>query len=193
MISLSYDSTTGALCGSIAIDIVSQLKDHDFETIQPSSFRFHMATTLGGAILILATLLIRPLSTIGLQQEQPIYAEIFQEGVKMLRDLSTRLQTARHIIDNLEDIIQVVTSILDHSQSPESHEGSVNHIPANMDTMFLYGATDFAQQAALLDDLLGNCIGSTGGDTSNHDGMHSLDSWDYDLLPTTNGNSVAWI
>jgi hypothetical protein len=193
MISLTYDGSTGALCGSVAVDIVSQLKLHNLEATQSSSFRFHMATTLGGAILILATLLSRPLSPIGLQDKQPIYAEAFQEGVRMLRDLSKYLQAARRIANDLKDIIQVVTSILDQPSPLEQQEGFISYVPANMDGLFQYGGVDIVQQAALPEELLWDFSDGAGGSMFHYDAINSLDSWDYDLQPVANDYSVAWI
>jgi len=195
MISLTYDGSTGALCGSVAIDIVSQLKFHDVEATQSSSFRFHMATTLGGAILILATLLSRPLASIGLQDERPTYAEAFQEGVRMLRDLSKYLQAARRIANDLEDIIQVVTSILDQPPPSAQQEGFISYVPVNMDGLFQYGGVDIAQQgqATLPEELLWDFGNGAGGSMFHYDAINSLDSWNYDLQPMANDYSVAWI
>lgn len=152
-----------------------------------------MATTLGGAILILATLLTRPLSTISLQDKQPIYAQSFRDTVEMLRGLSTNLQAARRITKDLEDIIDVVTSILDQPQPLEPQTGFMNYIPANMENLFPYGTVDFTPQAVLPDDQPGGFSNAAGGSMFDYDAMTSLDSWDYDTQPTTNGYGVVWI
>jgi len=195
MVSLTYDASTGRLCGELAIDIVQQIKIHNAETTQPSSFRFHMATSLGGAILILATLLTRPLSVIGLQDNQPAYAENFREGVAMLRDLATYLQAARRIADDLEDIIQVVTSVLNQARiAPQEEFMSV--VPANIDNLFPYGAIDFAQQTGLPDEHVsdgGGGASRSGSGMFTYDALNSLDSWHNELQPTVNGYGVPWI
>lgn len=188
MISMTYDYSTAALCGSIATDIVSKLKVHELEIAECSSFRFHMATTLGGAILILATLLTRSLSSLGLQDNRPLYAESFQDGVKLLKDLGINLPAARRVANDLEDIIKVVTSILDQQSLSSPESGFSNYVPPNMDSLFPYTAIDFMQQDELPDELLGEFIDNTG------DSMMQPADWGYyNIQPTTNGYSVAWI
>ncbi len=196
MVSLTYDGSTGRLCGDLAIDTVQQISSFKHEISGPSSFRFHMAFSLGNAILVLATLLCRPLTTIGLQDNQPIYAENFQQGMAMLRDLAIYLEAARRIIDDLEDIVQVVETVL--NQSPLMvQEDLMNIIPENIDHLFPYSEVDFAQQARPIGENLagdGAWVSGNGDGGSYNQGLSSLlDWWDDDLQPPINGYGAPWI
>ena len=187
MVSLSYDLATGRLCGDLAIDIVQSIGQHGHEASQPSSFRFHMATSLGGAILILATLLVHPLSPAGLEKNHSAYADKFRHSLAMLRQLALYLQAARRIVSDLEDIIQVVLLVLD--QPSFSPQGSlISALPTNMDDLFPYTSLDFAQQAGMM----GYNVGDEGG-TFDYDGTNTLDSWGNETRPLANVYGVPWI
>ncbi|KAF2713963.1 hypothetical protein K504DRAFT_462421 [Pleomassaria siparia CBS 279.74] len=204
MISLRYDGSTGRLCGDLAISNVQLIKAHSTDAKGPSSFRYHMTASLGGSILILATLLVRDLVSIGLQDQQTAYAESFRDALAILQDLSIYLQAARRVIDDFRDIVNVVTTILNQGVSigPEG-EKTTNTFPANIDDLFPYGALDFAQQASTgqSDTGRGGATGSGNGNagaqwTSSMESATaaSLDSWDFELQPTSvGGYGVPWI
>lgn len=193
MVSLAYDTNTGKLCGELAIDIVQRIKPHSAEASQPSSFRFHMAASLGGAILILATLLSRSLASIGLEENIQAYAENFRLGVTILHDLAIYLQAARRMADDLKNIIQVVMTILDQSHLTPLTESS-HLLPSNIDTLFPYGAVDFAQQANMDFSQANHAwTGADGNEVFSHEAFTSLDSWENELQPMINGYGVPWI
>lgn len=172
MTSLRYDGTTGRICGDLAMDTVQRIKDHSHEAKLPSSFRFHMTATLGGAILILSTLLVRDLGSIGLQDKAPVYAESFRDAIGILHDIAIYFQAARRVADDCKDIVRVVTTIL--------NGGPPDLIPTNLIELFPYNALDCTQQSGLPDT-----GGWNGADVAN------LDSWDFELQPS--GNGVPWI
>lgn len=187
MVTLSYDVATGRLCGDLAIDIVQSIGRLDHEASQPSSFRFHMATSLGGAILILATLLVRPLSPLGLENNHGAYADNFRHGLAMLHQLALYLQAARRIVSDLEDIIQVVLLVLDQpSFAPQ--DSLINTLPINVDDLFPYASLDFAQQSGVM----GYYSGEEGG-TFDYDGSNALGSWGMETRPLVNGYGVPWL
>lgn len=188
MVSLTYDASTGSLCGALAVEIVDQISLHRQDIAQPSSFRFHMAVSLGGAILVLATLLCRDLTSIGIQAQHDHYADGFRNATKMLDELSTYLNAAKRIADDLASIVQVVNSILNQSTS----QGFAPTIlPGDLDAMFPYGAIDFAQQQNYL-QAQPTVASHVGNGTVNFDAFASLDSWDHEYN-TANGYGVPWI
>ncbi|KAH8816078.1 fungal-specific transcription factor domain-containing protein [Xylogone sp. PMI_703] len=190
MISLKYDANTGQLCGDLAIEVIHQIKAHSLEVKQPSSFRFHMATSLGSAVLILATLLGRQLSDIGLQDKISEYTENFRDGVSMLHDLAAYLQAARRIADDLEDIIQVILSII--NQQPITPQiDSLAFAPTDIDSLFPYGAIDFAQQAGFPGQFDSNPDFEPG--LFSGDVEHAFDPWVGGLQPPDNCYGVPWI
>lgn len=206
MISLRYDGSTGRLCGDLALANTQLIKSHAVDAKGPSSFRYHMAASLGGSILILATLLVRDLSSIGLQDQQAAYADSFQDALAILQDLSLYLQAARRVLDDFRDIVNVVTTILNQQQNSAKGQGqtqghdslqSGNLFPTNIDDLFPYGTLDFAQQAgAGLSDT--GRVGS-GGDAHGQwigsgANIEGTDSWDFELQPTGGGGyGVPWI
>jgi hypothetical protein len=188
MVSLTYDATTGSLCGNLAVETVDQIALHKLDIPQQSSFRFHMAVSLGGAILVLATLLCRDLTTIGLQSQRTRYAESFHNATQMLNELSTYLNAAKRIAEDLASITQVVNSVNTQSiaQGPR-----YTNIPDDLDAMFPYGAIDFAQQHDTLQDPP-SVTSHAGSGALNFDAFASLDSWEHDYNVTT-GYGVPWI
>lgn len=178
MTSLKYDGNTGRLCGDLAIDTVDRIKTHAAEAKIPSSFRFHMTASLGGAILVLATLLVRDLTAVSLQDKAPAYAESFRDAVGILHDLAIYLQVARRVSDDLKDIIHLVTTIL--------NGGPVDMLPAQVEELFPYNFLDFAEQTGL-SDAVGAGLWS-GAEIGNSD------SWDFELQPFPAGfHGVPWI
>ncbi|KAF2472467.1 uncharacterized protein BDR25DRAFT_302638 [Lindgomyces ingoldianus] len=198
MVRLKYDGSTGRLCGDLAIDIVQRIKAHTPEAKAPSSFRFHMTASLGSAILILATLLVRDLASIGLQDKQSAYADSFRDGVSILHDIAIYLQAARRVADDLKDIVHVVTAVLSQQQG---QDGVItqNVIPLNIDDLFPYSTLDFAQQGGWGEyhGSLGmagwNGTGGTGAAGGMDNQMTNLDSWDFELQPHSGGHGVPWI
>lgn len=204
MISLRYDGSTGRLCGDLAIANTQLIKSHAADAKSPSSFRYHMVASLGGSILILATLLVRDLASIGLQDQQSAYAESFRDALAILQDLSIYLQAARRVIDDFRDIVNVVTTILHQQQVAAQNHGQEEGLqtgslfPANIDDLFPYGALDFAQQAGSVISETGRGAGGGGGDahgqwTGSGQEM-GVDSWDFELHPNSvGGYGVPWI
>ena len=194
MVSLIYDASTGRLCGELAIDIVQQLKQHAGEATQPSSFRFHMATSLGGALLILATLITRDLSPIGLELNLPSYVEKFQEATTMLHDLAIHLQAARRIVHDLRDITDVARTIID-GRATEPLEDPVWAVPEDFDGLFPYGSLDFALQAGVPDpgEACSLHTESRRNDTVRQNAFSPMGSWDSELQQATNGYGAPWI
>jgi hypothetical protein len=196
MVSLNYSPSYGQTCGEIAIEIVQQIREHRAEISQPSSFRWHLATTLGGAILMLGTLLCRPLSEIGLQEMHSTYAEVFMEAVSMLHDLSLSLQSARRMEDDLRNVIDVVTSLLDKATS--SPQGGFDAlVPEGINNLFPYEGIDFGpQQVPQMDEDFSEVreilTESPSGMSYQHT-LRALDPWEQELLSTANNSGVPWI
>jgi hypothetical protein len=185
MLNLSFDSSTGRLCGDLAIDIVQRLREHASETQAPTSFQLYMSLSIGGAILILATLLVRDLTHIGLQDNTSAYAESFRVAVSLLNDLA-HLPIARRVADDLTDVAQVVTTVLNQPgiAYPEIKD-ILKKIP--------YHKWDFTPQADQ-----GESPGSTGENEASMAGTVSgklthFDPWDTDLERKGAGYGVPWL
>ncbi|OAQ87710.1 hypothetical protein VFPBJ_01750 [Purpureocillium lilacinum] len=139
MVSLNYGTTDGLVCGDVAMDIIRDIQAYAMEVDKPSSYRFHMAISLGGAIIVLATLLCRDLTTINLQDHRPSYTESYHLGMSMLRDLAVTLPSAGRIIDDLRKIVDVVDLIVqDRTPGALQHEDFTNLVPPNMDDLLPY-------------------------------------------------------
>lgn len=172
MLSLKYDGGLGRMCGDLAIDTVERVKAHAPEAKIPSSFRHQMTAALGGAILILSTLLVRDLPSLGLQDKGAAYAESFRDAVGVLQDLAMYLQVARRVADDFKDVIHVVTAIL--------NGGPPDLMPATFDHLFPYQVLDFAEQQGSVSD-----TGTwTGGEN---------DSWDVEIQPSSGAHGVPWM
>ncbi|KAF2194024.1 hypothetical protein K469DRAFT_617820 [Zopfia rhizophila CBS 207.26] len=188
MVSLKYDGNTGSLCGDLASDIVQKIKAHSPEARIPSSFRFHVTASLGSALLILTTLLVRDLAPIGLQDRQPAYAESFREGIAILNDLAAYLQVARRVTEDLKDIVQVVTSMLEQRQVVLHNQQDGGSATSNITNLFPYTALDSVQQAGLNEYQGGFGIWN-GADAP----LGSSETWDFEVQPARGGYGVPWI
>jgi hypothetical protein len=175
------------------MEVVQEIQKYRSDITEPSSFRFHMATSLGSAILILATLLSRQLSAIGLQDQQPAYAESFRGAVVILHDLAIYLQAARRMANDLKDIIDLITKLLNQS-SIAMQEDIMNTMPDNIDDLFPYDAVDFAQQKRPHMELTGN---GGGGDINSgslgYDALDWSNGWDFDFQQSATGYGAPWI
>ena len=145
MVSLTYSPHDGRLCGEIAMDIVRMIAQRSSEATEASSFRFHMAVSLSGALLILGTLLCRRLSELGLQDNYPAYAKAFRQGLALLRELGTGLFAARRVLDDLKETISFVTALID--QPAPAPQQPLMRMPSNTEQLFPYGAVDFNHQS----------------------------------------------
>lgn len=202
MVSLAYTATDGLVCGQVATEIVRDMQTHVADVEQPSSFRFHMAITLGGAIIILATLLCRDLSTVGLQEYRPAYVESYHVGISMLRDLAGNLHPAGRILQDMRHIINVAELVLQGPSPGATQDGIFTSVvPANLDDLFPYGGLD--QTVNFSDDdmgafgnVTGNALGPAGpvGSTVLDQGMTlTWDAWDDMLLRTAGSHGVPWV
>jgi hypothetical protein len=188
MVSLEYDGVTGRLCGELASRIVDQISLHKDEVAEASSFRFHMAVSLGGAVLVLATLMIRDLSSIALQDARASFRSAFENGVAMLNQLSQCLTLAKRIADDLKPITGVATVM----QSDSMPFARTNDAFDNLDELLPGGVTDFALQGNWNDDAFLN----TNVQPSAMDGsfdLWALEPWQTDLNSTAAGYGVPWI
>jgi hypothetical protein len=176
MLSLTYDGPTGRVCGDFALDTVHRIKDHAQDAKSSSSFRYHMTAALRGAILMLATLLVRDLGSLGLHDRASAYAEGFRDAVGLLHDLAIYLQAARRVAEEFKDITQVVTTIL--------NGGPPEMMPTNVADLFTRGFLDFAQPGS--SEL-------NGAVSWNGTGGTNADSWDIELQPATQGQGVSFI
>lgn len=199
MVSLTYTAADGIICGDLAIETIHDIQTHVLETETPSSFRFHMAISLGGAIIILATLLCRDLNTIGLQEHRAQYADSYCSGLNMLRDLTMNLRCAGQVMDDMRDIVNVVNLVLQNG-SPGSldNQDFINVVPANMDDIFPYGVLDsnLNLPPGSLDHL--DVRGDRGtsaltGAVPDQDMSMAWGPWDDELLRTAGGPGVPWV
>lgn len=202
MVSLAYTTTDGLVCGEVATEIVRDIQSHVAEVNQPSSFRFHMSITLGGAIIILATLICRDLSTVGLQEHRAGYVESYRLGLTMLRDLAINLYPAGRILHDMRHIINVAELVLQDPNPGATQDGAFTSVvPANLDDLFPYGGLD--QTVIFTDDdigafggVTGNTLGPAGpvGGTAPNQGITlTPDTWDDLFFRTAGGHGVPWV
>lgn len=156
MVSLNYSSVDGIVCGDVAVAVVKELQPHAVEARTPSPKRFHMAFSLGGAVLILATLLCRDLSAINLQDRRPSFIESYQLAMAILRNIACHLIAARRILADLEDIVQVVDLLLDDALVQNLDFASV--VPPNVESLFPYTALGDFDPFAGTDDWGGDQV-----------------------------------
>lgn len=186
MVSLSYTATDGRVGGDVAIDIINDLRTHTTEAQNASSLRFHMAFSLGGAVLILATLLCRDLSVIRLQEQRPAYIEAYKLGMSILRNISSHLHTANRILEDLKDITSVVDMLLESSgPGPAELQNFQDVIPGNIEDLFP------CDDSANWDPFVG-AQGADGlGQAANHpSGL--WDSWDNEFVWSQSGH-IPWV
>jgi hypothetical protein len=104
MLSLRYDNGTGNLCGKLATDTIEFIELHyEKEVSRPSPSRFHIASSLGSAILIVSTLQAR-------DSHRGYYRPAFDSGLSMLRNLATLVPSAQRILDDLDGAIEISTN-----------------------------------------------------------------------------------
>ena len=139
MVSMQFTEQEGLLCGELACSIIDHIGRHRDEISKPSSFRFHMAVSLAGAVLVLVTLIISPIDRF---LEQPMYAIAFDDGLAMLKALSEHLQSAHRLVQDLSPVTHVVQSKLAQSPPTAGELGLLNEF----DALLPYGEIDFAQQ-----------------------------------------------
>lgn len=159
MLSLKYDAEHARLCSDLAIDIVQRIRKYKSDMIQPDSFRFHMATSLGSALLILGTIVVRDLETTGLDQRWFDCADVFKEAKTLLQDLSHHHAVARRIQEDLKDILEAVQAMFTYQnqQTTQDEYSLPQHVlPANIATLFPYTELDYAQQPGGGDVVLGS-------------------------------------
>jgi hypothetical protein len=200
MVSLNYDVQDASICGDLAKEIVEEINAYASEATKPSSFRFHMTISLGGAVVILATLLCRDLSVIGLESCQQTYAESFRVGVALLRDLALNLHAARRLLEDLRDIIKVVELVLSNERPDVGHRGDmISAVPPGIDNLFPYSAiycgtdTQFQNSDSIYHESPGMVGSLTNGSVEQDTLMASWDSWDNELLNVHGGPGIPWI
>jgi hypothetical protein len=192
MVSLTYSAHDGRLCGDLATDIVHQITQHSSEAREPSSFRFHMAVSLGGALLILSTLLCRSLAELGLQDLYPTYVEAFRQGHTLLNELAAGLYAARRLLLDLKDIVHVVTTIIDHTVA--APQQPLMNMPTNIDNLFPYGAVDFAQHGGYPYESYHQGHLRQNVSYNNYEqSWHDWEGNETQMQATTQGYGVPWI
>ncbi|VUC29049.1 unnamed protein product [Clonostachys rosea] len=192
MVSLSYTVTDGKICGEVAMEIVGDILPHGAEARKPSCSRFHMAFSLGGAILILATLLCRDLSAVNLQEYRTAYMKSFSSGLALLRDISIHLHTARRILEDLRGIIEVVEHLIrEEDGNPTQFEDISNVVPSNLEDLFPYGDINASFQPDLdMFDMQTRPQDFSNSDMAYIDGDVSMGLW----APWNNeGYGVPWV
>lgn len=193
MVSLTYTASEGMLCGDLAMGIILDLQSHASEG--PTPARFHIATTLGTPIIILATLLCRDLDALGLQDRRAAYIESYRAGLSMLREIATHLYAARRIIEGLKNIINVVDLVLqDRPQAHGQTRDFSDRVPATMDQLFPYSMMDSSVDLMSY-DVFGasnsiNQLSPTALGSREQDMSMPWDSWDNELMWTSGRQGV---
>ncbi|KAF2009504.1 hypothetical protein BU24DRAFT_76108 [Aaosphaeria arxii CBS 175.79] len=116
MLSLNYDGKTGVTYGDIALDTIQRFKPHAREAKIPSPLRFHMATTLSHSLLILASLILRDLSSIGIQDRKDLYTVGYLDAKNILQEIAAHNQVARRIVDDFRSLFRSVSTALNNRE-----------------------------------------------------------------------------
>ncbi|OAF99922.1 uncharacterized protein CC84DRAFT_1168833 [Paraphaeosphaeria sporulosa] len=142
MLSLRYDPDVACLCRDLAINIVQRIKNHQGDVGQPTSFRFPMASCLGGAMLILATLNFRDMPCIPSDNHSLTQSEeAYGEATSILADLSPGLALARRIKKDFADLESLYRQTVDPTELNFGNDG-----PVERQELFPYTSLDFTQQ-----------------------------------------------
>lgn len=142
LLSLQYDTETARMCGDLAIKIVQRAKAHTSDANDPLSFRHHMASSLGSAMLTLMVLLFRDMPYISLNDHSTTQLEeAYNDANTILTDLASSLGLARRIKNDFADIEAA------RQQAMSSAEfGFGGTVAADMKELFPYTSLDFAHQ-----------------------------------------------
>ncbi|KAF2438015.1 hypothetical protein P171DRAFT_372491 [Karstenula rhodostoma CBS 690.94] len=142
MLSLRYDADVAFLCRDLAINIVQRAKSHQGDASQPTSFRFSMASSLGGAMLILATLLFRDLPYIASDDRSLTHSEeAYGDATSILVDLALGLALARRIKKDFAELENLHRQTIDPTELNFGHD-----LPVDTKELFPYTSLDFTQQ-----------------------------------------------
>lgn len=193
MVSLNFSAQDGRLCGDLASDIVAQILQHRDEATQASSFRFHMATSLGWALLVLGAVLCKSLDQTDAASLNAAYAQAFQQGLELLKTLSSGLQLARRMLRDLTDIIRVAEVATERLTSKGDQNTEKTHLNG-------YHADHYAN-GQVTQHTPGFALPTTeafvyvqqapySGFEMSWDGWNDLDLGGYDPVP---GYGVSWI
>ncbi|KAJ5611477.1 hypothetical protein N7528_008582 [Penicillium herquei] len=199
MVSMTYTTSDGLICGQLAMEIIQSLQNHATEAQRPSSFRFHIAISLGGAILILATLLCRDISIIGLQEHRAAYIESYRQGITMLRDVAVSLHAAVRILYDLRDIVSVVDHLLEDGTHGSPNGGPlVDGLASNIDDLFPNGiaSPNFGLMTELSPPFLSLDQIGTAKLNQGISENDLLTGWDYfgeDMSAMQGGHGIPWV
>jgi hypothetical protein len=143
MLSFRYNADIACLCKDIATNIVQRAKSHKGDASEPTSFRSPMASSLGGAMLILATLLVREMPYVVSDDRSPTYPEeAYSDASSILDNLASGLALARRIKNDFSEVENL------HHQTVGPTELNFGHdYPADTKELFPYTSLDFTHQS----------------------------------------------
>lgn len=143
ILSLRYDADVACLCRDLAINIVQRIKNHKGDASQPTSFRFAMASCLGGAMLILATLLFRDMQYITSDDRSLAHSEeAYADATAILADLAPGFALARRIKKDFAELGNL------HRQTVDPTELNFGHdLPVGRQELFPYTPLDLTRQS----------------------------------------------
>lgn len=187
MLTSRYDADVAGLCRDLAVNIVQRIKPHLQESVagQPTSFRFPMASCLGGAMLILATLNFRGTPYIASDDHSRARCEeAYVEATNMLAALASSLPLARRIKDDFAEYEKLHQQTVDPTKLNIGHDDSIGKLE-----LFPFTALDFTQQFGF----------NPGADTNNTytNGSSSstlnTDPWSLGVVAKEGRYGVPWI
>lgn len=178
LFNLDYDGHTGRTCGDLAVDIVQRVRSCGADATQPSSVRFDMTFALGGAVLVLATVLLRNPTTTGLQDRYQVYGEHFHGAMSLVEAFAAYLPIARRVADDLGDIGSIVYAVLNHLEPGSAWPTGL--VPPNLQQRFPYRTVE-------LDEHL-----IASAQSVEWPGMVSA-GWDSQAKSTSSHHGVLWI
>lgn len=137
LIGSQCDAEIANACRELAVKIVQRAKVHSSDVNEQTPFRFYMAASLGSAMVMLATSLVRDIAYVGLNEEA------YNDANAILDDLATaNFALARRI---KRDFAEIETA---RQQIPSPTEfGFGNALGADLQDILPYTSLDFAQQS----------------------------------------------
>lgn len=185
MISLEFDQATAELCGDLAVEIVESMERHEESITERTSFRFHMTSVLGGAIIILASILAHdfaaksnPTPVIDLREKLPYYFPAFTKAVYMLKELGKSIQLARRVVSELDELVEVVLKV----NTGVAHPVTVKQVKGLL------------ASSAMVSEVPGHCYKKDrDGEEWNADEGGDLESWRLEVHRGNGEMGVPWL
>ncbi|KAF2623492.1 hypothetical protein BU25DRAFT_375634 [Macroventuria anomochaeta] len=198
IMSLQFDRATIHVCSRLAMDTITHVQAYETNAkySMTSILRHHMIPSLASSLLLLCSLLVSDLSSLGLSLANcvPVVHQTFNSAVDLLHDLAREIPLARRVLMDFEKIVTVVqTAIAKWSEETRPLQGTPDWsivsdvIPLNVSELLPYRE----QVPDIRFSQLYKGMWATNAGYSETD--HGFSTWNEDLEPGGARCSVLWI